>query len=540
MPGGLLNLISSKDDNVILNGNPQKTFFKNVYLKYTNFGLQKFRIDYKGLRSLRMNEPSYFNFKIPRHGDLLMDSYVVVNLPDIWSSLEGIYTDEPREYKFQWIRNLGTEMIEEIEITANGQTLQKFSGTYINLLSNRDFSSKKFNFDIMTGNTPDLYEPSQYYGGVYPNAIYNPNNPTVSAQPSINAKTLYIPIPAWFSLNSQQALPLVCLQYCEIHINIKFRPVKELFTICDVTDASLNRIQPNFNESKHQFYRFIQAPEDLSNNYSNKSTDWNADIHLIVNYAFLSEEENRVFTSQPQTYLIKDVYEQKFYDIAQNKKINTMSTSMVTSWMFGLRRSDVKIRNEWTNFTNFDYIDMDKPSLNDSLYAYSVIDDLTTNTFPLANSNGVLYFTGDSNIRNNKEILKTAGILIDGKYRENVLDAGVFKYTSVFSQSQGNYNNIPFIYNYNFCLNTSTYIIQPSGAINFNNYKTIELEITTNTPPVNETSSYDVICDEDGNIIGINKPANSIYEYTYDLLLFEERYNVLTIMNGICGLKYAR
>ena len=183
---------------------------------------------------------------------------------------------------------------------------------------------------------------------------------------------------------------------------------------------------------------------------------------------------------------------------------------------------------------------MDKPSLNDSLYAYSVIDELTTNTFPLANSNGVLYFTGDSNIRNNKEILKTAGILIDGKYRENVLDAGVFKYTSVFSQSQGNYNNIPFIYNYNFCLNTSPYIIQPSGAINFNNYKTIELEITTNTPPVNETSSYDVICDEDGNIIGINKPANSIYEYTYDLLLFEERYNVLTIMNGICGLKYAR
>ena len=126
MPGGLLNLISSKDDNVILNGNPQKTFFKNVYLKYTNFGLQKFRIDYKGLRSLRMNEPSYFNFKIPRHGDLLMDTYVVVNLPDIWSPLEGIYTDDPREYKFQWIRNLGTEMIEEIEITANGQTLQKF------------------------------------------------------------------------------------------------------------------------------------------------------------------------------------------------------------------------------------------------------------------------------------------------------------------------------------------------------------------------------------------------------------------------------
>jgi hypothetical protein len=539
MPGGLLNLMTSKDDNVILNGNPQKTFFKNVYLKYTNFGLQKFRIDYKGLRSLRMNEPSYFNFKIPRHGDLLMDTYVVINLPDIWSPVEGIDNDDPREYKFQWIRNIGTEMIEEIEITSNGQTLQKFSGTYINLLSNRDFTSKKNNFDSMTGNTPDLYDPSYYYGGVYPNAIFNPNNPTVSAQPSINGKTLYVPIPAWFTLNSQQALPLVCLQYCEIHINIKFRAVRELFTICDVMDSSMNRIQPNFNESKHQFYRFIQAPEDLSNNYLNKSTDWNADIHLIANYAFLSQEENRVFTSQPQTYLIKDIYEQKFYDIAENNKINTMSSSMVISWMFGLRRSDVKLRNEWTNFTNFDYSDINYPILNDSLYAYG--KTVGINNEPLANSrSGVLYFTGDSNIKNNKEILKTAGILIDGKYRENVLDAGIFKYTSLFSQSQGNFNSIPFIYNYNFCLNTSPYVIQPSGAINFNNYKNIELEITTNKPPINENSSYDVICDEDGNIIGINKPANSIYEYTYDLLLFEERYNVLTIMNGICGLKYAR
>lgn len=531
MPGGLLNLISKKDDNVILNGNPQKTFFKNVYLKYTNFGLQKFRIDYNGLRSLRMNEPSFFNFKIPRHGDLLMDTYVVVNLPNIWSSIYDISNNSAKEYKFQWIKNIGTEIIEEIEITSNGQILQKFSGSYINLLSHRDFATKKFNFDTMTGNIPDLYNPSFKYNGYYPNAIFNGIDQNSSSQPSINATTLYIPIPAWFTLNSQQALPLVCLQYSEIHINIKFRPIKELFTI---SDSYNNRIQPNFNNTLHQFYRFIQPPENTDNTYQNKSTDFNSDIHLIANYAFLSQEENRVFTSQPQTYLIKDTYEQTFHDIAQNKIINTMSSSLVTSWMFALRRSDVKLRNEWTNYTNLDYYDINYPILIDTSYVNH------GNTLLNNVDNTHILFTGNSNIRNNKEILKTVGILIDGKYRENVMDANILKYTSCFSQSNGDFNNIPFVYNYNFCLNTSPYIIQPSGAINLNNYKNIELEITTNTPPINETSSYDVICDEDGTIIGINKPANSIYEYTYDLLLFEERYNVFTIMNGMCGLKYAR
>ena len=53
MAGGLLNLKAEGSNNIILNGNPTKTFFKVTYSKYTNFGLQKFRIDYDGLRELR-------------------------------------------------------------------------------------------------------------------------------------------------------------------------------------------------------------------------------------------------------------------------------------------------------------------------------------------------------------------------------------------------------------------------------------------------------------------------------------------------------
>ena len=87
MAGGLLNIVAYGNQNVILNGNPSKTFFKTTYAKYTNFGLQKFRIDYEGSKILNMTTTTHFKFKVPRYADLLMDTYLVVQLPHIWSPI---------------------------------------------------------------------------------------------------------------------------------------------------------------------------------------------------------------------------------------------------------------------------------------------------------------------------------------------------------------------------------------------------------------------------------------------------------------------
>ena len=96
MAGGLLNIVSTGNNNIFLTGNPSKTFFKVTYSKYSNFGLQKFRIDYDGLRELRPTEPSTFKFKMPRYADLLMDTYIVFRLPDIWSPIYPQMDDENR------------------------------------------------------------------------------------------------------------------------------------------------------------------------------------------------------------------------------------------------------------------------------------------------------------------------------------------------------------------------------------------------------------------------------------------------------------
>ena len=60
MPGGLMNLVSQGQQNIVLNGNPTKSFFKATYRQYTNFGLQKFRVDFEGAKTLRLTEPSHF------------------------------------------------------------------------------------------------------------------------------------------------------------------------------------------------------------------------------------------------------------------------------------------------------------------------------------------------------------------------------------------------------------------------------------------------------------------------------------------------
>lgn len=88
MTGGLLNIVSYGNLNVILNGNPKKNFFLATYKKYTNFGLQKHIISCNVTnRRLRENNPSTFDFSIPRWGDLITDTFFRIQMPHIWSPI---------------------------------------------------------------------------------------------------------------------------------------------------------------------------------------------------------------------------------------------------------------------------------------------------------------------------------------------------------------------------------------------------------------------------------------------------------------------
>ena len=543
MAGGLLNIQAVGNANIILTGTPTKTFFKVVYSKYTNFGLQKFRIDYDGLRELRLTEPSTFTFKIPRYADLLMDTYLCVSLPDIWSPIfppcaETDNTWAP--YEFRWIRNLGTHMIREVVITCGALTIQRYTGEYLAAMVERDFTEeKKKLFNEMTGNTPEFYDLANAYGrrNTYPSAYYTTTN--ASAEPSFRSRKLYIPINTWFTLDSRCAFPLISLQYNELQISVTLRSIQELYQARDVFDRpnGFPYMQPDFNLTQFRMFRFLQTPPGVNidiSQYSNQVNTWNADVHLLSTYCFLSEEERVQFAMEDQMYLVKDVFEYKFENMVGSKKVKLTSSGMVSNWMWFFQRNDVNMRNEWSNYTNWPYRTIP-----------SGIRLAPTNGGPQNNVNtnyGIntgFYITGDYTNENLRDIMVSMGIVLNGDYRENILPSGIFDYVEKYVRTAG--NAPPGIYCYNFCLNTNPFDYQPSGALNLSKFKTIELEINTIVPVIDPLQDvYNVICDANNNPIGIRKNNWRLYEYTFNMTLYEERYNVLSFIGGNCGMLYAR
>jgi hypothetical protein len=559
MPGGELNLKAFGQENIMLNGNPTKTFFNIVYSKYTNFGLQKFRIDYSGLKKLRLTEPSTFSFKIPRVADMLMDTYLCVTLPDIWSPIYHP-TNTPTEdngnkwvpYEFNWIRNIGAMMIKEITFTCGGQLLQKFSGHYLSAMIDRDFSSeKKKLFAEMSGDVPEVNDLANCHGRIntYPSAYYMGEG--VDVEPSFRSRQLCIPINAWYMLNSKCAFPLIALQYNVLEINVTIRPIQELFIVRDVFDIENDYpyIQPDFTKPQFGMYRFLQQPPSVNispASYENTAIfDWNADVHLIMTCAFLSEEERRKIALTEQVYLVKDVIEYSFDNIVGSTKVKLNSTGMVANWMWFFQRNDAFMRNQWSNYTNWPYhfipsnIDLAPQKNKDGTngpYLQPAING--PGGQPKVYNSGI-YITGEQTDENQCNILMSMGIVLDGIYRENSFPLEVYdfieKYTRTPSYAKRG------IYCYNFCLNTSPFEYQPSGAMNLGKFKLIELEITTIPPSIDAVNSnFKTICDENGVVVGFTKQNWRLYDYTFMMTLFEERYNVLTFIGGNCGMLNAR
>jgi hypothetical protein len=226
MGGGLLNLVSYGNFNIIVNGNPQRSLFVATYKRYTNFGLQKHIINCNiTTPKLKENESSTFNFTIARLGDLIADTFFTIQMPYIWSPVfveptdiydnprtpyslnieEGLYvianseTNETNEtsnirrltdphiphvqpFEFKWIEDLGSQLIKKISVSIGDTIIQEFSGDYLTNMVKRDFTNeKKELFNKMTGNVVEMHSPEFFEtrNGLYPNCLYAaplPNN----------------------------------------------------------------------------------------------------------------------------------------------------------------------------------------------------------------------------------------------------------------------------------------------------------------------------------------------------------------------------
>ena len=293
MGGGLLNLVSEGTKDYILTGNPSFSFFKVTYCTYKNFGLQKFRVNVNGSRTLNMTTDSQFLFRFPHFADLILDTYFVINLPNIWSPvveliepldvnansedsnlsfLESTSPPTPGTfvtrnfwpYEFKWIDNLGAQMIRRVRFIIGTTVIQEMTGQYLLNMVSRDFSeTKKKLFDEMIGNTAELNDPANYGGrnGNYPNAIFNESWQNFGSEPSIRGRKIYIPLNLWSTLLNKLPIPLVNLSRSTFSVEITCRPIQDLFVVRYI--PANRQIAERFNEIMIRYnYGFLDPNND--------------------------------------------------------------------------------------------------------------------------------------------------------------------------------------------------------------------------------------------------------------------------------------
>jgi hypothetical protein len=293
--GGLLQLVATGRQDIYLTGNPQTTFFKQVYRRYTNFSVESCRIDFDGATDFG----KLIVATIPRKGDLLNTLVLEVSLPKIPQSNKDVIDTS-------WVNGIGHAMIDYISLEIGGKEIDRQYGEFLHLMAELQVDQSKRNgFNNMVG---------------YQEAF------TQEAQPG--PLKLYIPLRFWFCNNIGLSLPLLALQAHPVRIYIKLRPLSELF----YRDASVIDCNQTLNT--------VVNPISV--------VMWGDYIHLDT-------DERRRFTSSKHEYLIEQCQIQR--RTAVNASASMLNITLdfnnpLKELIWVVQQDRMLQSNEWFNYTN--------------------------------------------------------------------------------------------------------------------------------------------------------------------------------------------
>jgi hypothetical protein len=309
--GANLQVIARGKQDVYLTGNPQKTFFKTVYARHTNFAVESKPIYFDGTPNFGQRITAV----IPRAGDLLGKMYLHVRLPPLKDALGN-----PVPYT----HNIGHAIIKEISVQIGEQEIDRQTGEWMEISSRlRTSLDHRDAFDAMVSGT-SVGDTSIYR---VPTAI-------------TDWVSLMVPLQFWFCNNPGLALPLVALQYHPVRINIKLRPLSELALI------GINDIDECTRTSN-----VTTSPAGVLPTF----TLWADYIHLDV-------EERRRFVDNTHEYLIEQVQYTPITPVPRNTLNATIPIDFnhpVKELLWVVQKNLCRLRNEhfnWSNKSIFDGI----------------------------------------------------------------------------------------------------------------------------------------------------------------------------------------
>lgn len=234
MGGGFLQLSAIGTENIFFNGNPQLSFFKFVFKRYTNFAMEDILIAMESTNdALSFDKSTIFRVRIPRNGDMLSKLFLKLRLPKIHSN---------DRQKFYWVDSIGTRILDYATLFIGGNKIETIRGDLLHIQKELFHSqSRQRIMEELLGdqsvNTPQSVFQQNYPGhdSVNIDTTTNTQYPTLSKywkSPSfIKEQTLYIPLSYWFTKNFGLSLPLIALQYHEVSLEIALRPIQDLYTV---------------------------------------------------------------------------------------------------------------------------------------------------------------------------------------------------------------------------------------------------------------------------------------------------------------------
>jgi hypothetical protein len=280
-----MQLVAYGAQDVYLTGNPQITFWKVTYRRYTNFAMESIEQTFNGQADFGRR----VTCTISRNGDLAYDTTLQVTLPQIGQQLANPAPvgGAPSAVYARWLDFPGEQLISQVEVEIGGQRIDRHYGDWMHIWNQLSMpAAQERGYYQMVGNTTQLtYITDPSFSDVdgpcqadAPRQICAPRN-------ALPETTLYVPLQFWFCKNPGLALPLIALQYHEVRINIDLRPIDECLwavSSLDCNDGQSVKVNAAYNQS------LVAAS-------------------LYVNYVFLDTDERRRMAQNPHEYLIEQL-----------------------------------------------------------------------------------------------------------------------------------------------------------------------------------------------------------------------------------------
>jgi hypothetical protein len=451
-------------------------------------------------------------------------------------------------YEFQWIRNIGYNIIDYVAITINGQEIVRHTGEWMKIYAALKFDgTKKEKLNEMTGNVPELYNPGNVYGRInqYPHAIANTGS---TPEPSIQGRIITIPLHFWFCESIGNALPLIALQHSNIDIVVQLKPMYSLFTVRNVVPGATygKRIRADNGNAAFAMSQFLSPPTTTPYQPVNPTLNlWAIEPFVEATYIFLSDPELIHIAKTDHSFMINQIdFTILEGQYGPSADFPILMKNLCTRLIWVAQRNDRAAVNDFDNYTNWEN-------------AY--LPPLTSTGLGQSYTSG----TALSNSVSTREILVESALIIDGKDRFASKQSEFFTRIQNYKHCTGKANtDIPGIYQYSFALDHHTN--QPSGHLNGSMFNKIVLRNSYVQPPLNQSlvlgdnsvcvlkstlnnpnptvvnpSALDSSYGPNDTVRIVRKSDAQTLQYNYTVRAYVESYNFLRVLGGVANVVFS-